>query len=537
MRRRRTIVDLSTKAVATRRRCRDVIFLLVWLAFWGGMGYIAYQAFTLGNPDRLTYGIDSYGNVCGADNTASGGPDLRAAKKLYYLNPLELLQPSLAFLAARSVCVAACPSAADRCNVSALPCTADREYRCPYYKLATGGVYGSLAPATNPWGASAQSGLLGNFGSVGAAIEHAFPVDADPSAGDRRIWDISAYTLSALSALLLLLTLLMIRRVAVACIKVASQAVKALPSLLLFPLLPFTATVLLFAYWVAVAACLYSAGDIEPTFLASTQLQPMTLSALYDTVNGTAVVPASPALPPAPAAGAALNVTAAECAADPRCYYAVSWNRNLQYMFIYHFFGLLWGHQFIAGLGCLVIAGAVAIFYHARGDAAEMPRCVVLVSLRRALLFHMGSVAIGSFLVALLQFVRWLLAWIDRRTKLLQRGAVTQRWLKCLLVGLQAVLWLVEKIVKFVNRNAYIMIAVHGGGYCASAVLAAKTVAVMAVCGVVAFFMCDLPYYSDAARYPDTHLSSPYLPVILSMLAGYIVAECFFNARPAFLQA
>ena len=53
----------------------------------------------------------------------------------------------------------------------------------------------------------------------------------------------------------------------------------------------------------------------------------------------------------------------------------------------------------------------------------------------------------------------------------------------------------------------------------------------MAVCGVVAFFMSDLPYFSDATLYPDTHLSSPYLPVILSMLAGYIVAESFFNVR------
>ena len=58
-----------------------------------------------------------------------------------------------------------------------------------------------------------QSGLLGNLGSVGAEIENIFPVGADPSEGDRRIWAISAYTLSALSGLLLLLTLLTIRRV------------------------------------------------------------------------------------------------------------------------------------------------------------------------------------------------------------------------------------------------------------------------------------------------------------------------------------
>ena len=76
---------------------------------------------------------------------------------------------------------------------------------------------------------------------------------------------------------------------------------------------------------------------------------------------------------------------------------------------------------------CLVIAGAVAIFYHARGDPADMPRCAVLVSLRRAALFSLGSVALGSFLVALLQFVRWLLAWIDRRTKWLQGHGVRAR--------------------------------------------------------------------------------------------------------------
>ncbi len=51
-----------------------------------------------------------------------------------------------------------------------------------------------------------------------------------------------------------------------------------MPALLLFPLLPFAATVLLFAYWLAVAAGLYSAGGIAPQFLAGAQLQPMTLA-------------------------------------------------------------------------------------------------------------------------------------------------------------------------------------------------------------------------------------------------------------------
>lgn len=103
-----------------------------------------------GNPARLTFGIDSYGNVCGSDNTAAGGPDLRGAKKLYYLNPLELLQPSLAFLAARTVCVVACPTAASLCNVTSLPCLADAQYRYSAWLPA---------PRTHQAGASAAAGL------------------------------------------------------------------------------------------------------------------------------------------------------------------------------------------------------------------------------------------------------------------------------------------------------------------------------------------------------------------------------------------
>lgn len=41
--------------------------------------------------------------------------------------------------------------------------------------------------------------------------------------------------------------------------------------------------------------------------------------------------------------------------------------------------------------------------------------------------------------------------------------------------------------------------------------------------------MSDLSYYSNSEKYPDTYLSSPLLPVALSLLVGYTVAQCFFN--------
>lgn len=41
--------------------------------------------------------------------------------------------------------------------------------------------------------------------------------------------------------------------------------------------------------------------------------------------------------------------------------------------------------------------------------------------------------------------------------------------------------------------------------------------------------MSDLTYYTNATKYPATYLSSPLLPILISLLVGYTVAQCFFN--------
>ncbi|KAK7073037.1 hypothetical protein SK128_003446, partial [Halocaridina rubra] len=59
----------------SKRECRDVIFLIIFLAFLGGAWaifhpQIAFLAFVglKGDPERLIRGFDQYGNVCGRKN-------------------------------------------------------------------------------------------------------------------------------------------------------------------------------------------------------------------------------------------------------------------------------------------------------------------------------------------------------------------------------------------------------------------------------------------------------------------------------------
>ena len=67
-------------------------------------------------------------------------------------------------------------------------------------------------------------------------------------------------------------------QVAVACIKVASQAVSTMPSLFFFPILPFLMTVCLIVYWVVVAGYLYSAGTIMPKMTTSSPASALSIS-------------------------------------------------------------------------------------------------------------------------------------------------------------------------------------------------------------------------------------------------------------------
>lgn len=93
------------------RKCRDLVFLIIFIAFWVAMIVNSSFGFNQGNPLRLTYGLDYKGNVCG---NRHAHPDLRELELKYWLNPNQVyesgLKNSLFKLAnARSICLMDCP--------------------------------------------------------------------------------------------------------------------------------------------------------------------------------------------------------------------------------------------------------------------------------------------------------------------------------------------------------------------------------------------------------------------------------------------
>ncbi len=58
-------------------------------------------------------------------------------------------------------------------------------------------------------------------------------------------------------------------------------------------------------------------------------------------------------------------------------------------------------------------------------------------------------------------------------------------------------------------------------------------IAVTAACGLLAFGLSDLTYYTDPMGYADTYLSSPLMPVLISVLVGYTISNLFLQVSHA----
>ncbi|GMH05650.1 hypothetical protein Nepgr_007490 [Nepenthes gracilis] len=93
------------------RKCRDVVFLILFIAFWVAMIVNSSFGFNQGNTLRLIYGLDYKGNIC-SDKHAN--PNLHELELRYWVNPNQVYESGLKnsqfkLADARSICLLDCP--------------------------------------------------------------------------------------------------------------------------------------------------------------------------------------------------------------------------------------------------------------------------------------------------------------------------------------------------------------------------------------------------------------------------------------------
>ena len=128
-----------------------------------------------------------------------------------------------------------------------------------------------------------------------------------------------------------------------------------------------------------------------------------------------------------------------------------------------HILGFYWLVQFVQATAWTTMSGAVCHWYFFRNDKNEATRIPIMRSLYRVFRFHIGSMAFGSLIIALFQFLRAVLAYIDRHVAN-GNSLVLKIVFKCC----QLCLWCLEKTIKFITYYGFVFVALRGDNFCSA---------------------------------------------------------------------
>lgn len=125
---------------------------------------------------------------------------------------------------------------------------------------------------------------------------------------------------------------------------------------------------------------------------------------------------------------------------------------------IYWTFAFLWIFALLSALSVFVISAAAAIWYNNQHEA-HLP---VTRGFYWAFRYHLGSLAFGALVVAILNMLRILMTYLAKK-------ATYAGGNKCVMVFVKYCLYYVnflKRVVEYVNKNAYVQIALSGASFC-----------------------------------------------------------------------
>ncbi|XP_061741440.1 choline transporter-like protein 2 isoform X3 [Nerophis ophidion] len=347
----------------------------------------------------------------------------------------------------------------------------------------------------------------------------------------RQTWLAFMIILAIVEVIIILLLIFLRKRIliAVALIKEASKAIGHVMCSLLYPLFTFLLLALVIAYWAVTAVFL------------STSSEP-----IYKVINETACQHSRKTCDPA---NYSTSTMKQECP-DSECHFAfyggeTPYHKYLIGLQFYNVFLFFWCANFVTALGQMTLAGAFASYYWAFDKKKDMPSFPVFSSLGRSLRYHTGTLAFGSLILSICQIIRVLLEYLDHKLK----GA-HNKCTRFLLCCLKCCFWCLEKCIKFLNRNAYIMVAIYGKNFCTSArdaffllmrnlirvavldkvtdfLLFLGKLLIVGLVGVFAFFFFSgrVKVFADTA--PNLHYY--WVPILTVVVGSYLIAHGFFS--------
>lgn len=130
----------------------------------------------------------------------------------------------------------------------------------------------------------------------------------------------------------------------------------------------------------------------------------------------------------------------------------VVWNDKTRYAVLYSLFGYLWVNAFIIGTATFAIAACCAQWYFS-STADSNGKGSLMKGLYWVFRYHLGSIALGAFLIALVQMIRILFEYYKKQ---IEKANKENPAIKAILCLTSYLLDCLERFIKFITKNAYI---------------------------------------------------------------------------------
>ena len=225
------------------------------------------------------------------------------------------------------------------------------------------------------------------------------------------------WVFTALAAIWLILTLVFCNkiRLAIALVEVTSKYIHKTWCIIFVPFLFFVIVVAWLALWLVLLVFLYTSGEFQ---------------------------------------------------SDSKIFASYKMDEKLEYGFWYHIFMIFYITAVIEAYSQFVYASSACIWYFNYEKGTE--NHPIAKSFERGVRYHFGSLVFGATIVAIIRFLMFFVEYVKKQMEK-SVGKTQGKCIKCVFCCIECCLACCNKIMEFVNKHAYIQIALKGDSFCTAA--------------------------------------------------------------------
>jgi hypothetical protein len=143
-------------------------------------------------------------------------------------------------------------------------------------------------------------------------------------------------------------------------------------------------------------------------------------------------------------------------------------DKKYSYMVLYMIFGIIWIETWLEYTCQFVVMVSAATYYFNSTieDGDDGGEATVSLGFKFAFMNHMGSLAAGSFIIAVIRFIRLVFLYMAKQA---EKASGDNQAVKIVVAIGECCLKCLEEVCDYINSHAYAYMAVSGQNFCSSA--------------------------------------------------------------------